>query len=135
MPGSPAPGAGGTLPSPGHPGRARLIPAVLRICPTVDLATVMPSPGSSPWIRRYPHDSFSRASRSTTDRTLRCVAGRQERLRRDSLAHRNSRAADRSTGRPIRPRQPRMSPWLLALGDSQLVAQDQDLGVFHHTSR
>ena len=31
--------------------------------------------------------------------------------------------------RPIRPRQPRMSPWLLAQGDSQLMAQDQDLGV------
>ncbi len=31
--------------------------------------------------------------------------------------------------RPIRPRQPRMSPWLLALGDSQLMVQDQDLGV------
>ena len=32
--------------------------------------------------------------------------------------------------RPIRSSQPRMSPILLALGDSQLVAQDQDLGVF-----
>ncbi len=31
--------------------------------------------------------------------------------------------------RPIRPRQPRMSPRLLALGDSQLMVQDQDLGV------
>ncbi len=34
------------------------------------------------------HDSFSRASRSTTDRTLRCVAGRPERPRRDRRAHR-----------------------------------------------
>src|SRR5579872_2588744 len=25
------------------------------------------SPAGSPWIRRYPHDSFSRASRSTAD--------------------------------------------------------------------
>jgi hypothetical protein len=49
---------------------ARLIPALLRICQTVDGATVMPSPASSPWIRRYLHDSFSRASRNTTDRTL-----------------------------------------------------------------
>ena len=31
--------------------------------------------------------------------------------------------------RPIRPRQPRMSPRLPARGDSQLMAQDQDLGV------
>ena len=54
----------------------------------MDGATVMPSPASSPWIRRYPHDSFSRASRSTTDRTLQCVAGRPERPRRDSRAHR-----------------------------------------------
>ena len=37
---------------------------------------------------RYPHDSFSRASRSTTDRTVRCVAGRPERTWRDSRAHR-----------------------------------------------
>jgi hypothetical protein len=59
----------------GQPGPSRrgagLIPALLRICQTVDGATVMPSPASSPWMRRYPHDSFSRASRSTTDRTLR----------------------------------------------------------------
>ena len=31
----------------------------------MDGATVMPGPASSPWIRRYPHDWFSRASRST----------------------------------------------------------------------
>ena len=59
----------------GQPGPSRrgagLIPALLRIFQTVDGATVMPSPASSPWMRRYPHDSFSRASRSTTDRTLR----------------------------------------------------------------
>jgi hypothetical protein len=30
---------------------------------------------------------------------------------------------------PIRPRQPRVSPWPLAQGDSELMAQDQDLGV------
>jgi hypothetical protein len=54
----------------------------------VDGATVMPSPASSPWIRRYPQDSFSRASRSTTDRTLRCVAGRPDRPRRDKRPRR-----------------------------------------------
>jgi hypothetical protein len=39
-----------------HPGPSRrgagLIPAFLRISQTVDGATVMPSPASSPWIRR-----------------------------------------------------------------------------------
>ncbi len=51
-PGSPAPGTAGTPPSPGRHGGAGLIPAFLRICQTVDGATVMPSPASSPWIRR-----------------------------------------------------------------------------------
>src|ERR1700722_5518596 len=50
------------------------MPASLRICQIVEGATVMPSPASSPWIRRYPHDSFSRASRSTADRTLRLLS-------------------------------------------------------------
>jgi hypothetical protein len=82
------PGTAGTPPSPGRPGGAGLIPASLRICQTVDGATVMSSPASSPWMRRYPHDSFSRARRSTADRTLRCVAGRPDRPRRDIHAHR-----------------------------------------------
>jgi hypothetical protein len=60
----------------------------LRICHTVDGATMMPSPASSPWIRRYPHDSFSRARRSTTDRTVRRTGGRPERPRRDNRTHR-----------------------------------------------
>jgi hypothetical protein len=64
------------------------MPAFLRICQTVDGATVMPSPASSPWMRRYPHDSFSRASRSTTDPTLRCVAGRPDRPWHDRRDHR-----------------------------------------------
>jgi hypothetical protein len=55
--------------------------------------------------------------------TLRRVRGRPVWPQRDR------RAQQRQPG-PIRPCQPRMSPWLLALGDSQLVAQDQDLGVF-----
>jgi hypothetical protein len=62
------------------------IPALLSICQTVDGATVMPRPASSPWIRRYPQDSFSRASCRTIDRTLRCVAGRPELARRDRRA-------------------------------------------------
>jgi hypothetical protein len=36
----------------------------------------------------YPHDSFSRGSRSTTDRTLRRTGGRPERPRRDNRAQR-----------------------------------------------
>jgi hypothetical protein len=60
----------------------------LRTCQTVGGATVMPSPASSPWIRRYPHDSFSRASRSTTDRTLRRTGGRPGRPRLDQRAQR-----------------------------------------------
>ena len=75
-----------------HPRPSRLgagsIPAFLRISQTVDGATVMPSPASSPWIRRYPQDSFSRASRRATDRTLRCVAGRPDRPCRDKRPHR-----------------------------------------------
>ena len=51
----------------------------LRICHTVGGATMMPSLASSPWIRRYPHDSFSLARRSTTDRTVRRTGGRPER--------------------------------------------------------
>ena len=130
------------------------MPAFLRICQTVDGATVMPSPASSPWIRWYPHDSFSRASRSTTDRTLRCVAGRPERPRCDGAptgggrchgatarscqksrsAHRREaldrqRPGQQSQPRPVRPRQPRMSSRPLTLGDSELVPRHQDLGV------
>jgi hypothetical protein len=60
----------------------------LRICQTVDGATMTPSPASSPWIRRYPHDSFSRAILSTTDRTVRRTGGRPERPRRDNRVHR-----------------------------------------------
>jgi hypothetical protein len=41
------------------------IPASLRISQTVEAATLTPSTSSSPWILRYPHVLFSRASRST----------------------------------------------------------------------
>jgi hypothetical protein len=54
----------------------------------VDGATAMPSPASSALMRRYPHDCFSRASRSTTDRTLRCMAGRPDRTWRDNRPQR-----------------------------------------------
>ena len=41
------------------------MPLILRISHTVDAATLTPRPASSPWIRRYPHSGFSRASRRT----------------------------------------------------------------------
>lgn len=49
---------------------------------------MIPRPTSSPWIRRYPHDSFSRAIRSTIARTLRCFAGRPGLPWRDDRAQR-----------------------------------------------
>jgi hypothetical protein len=52
------------------------MPLALRISRTVDAATFMPSPASSPWILRYPQPGFSRASRRTSARMLRRVAGR-----------------------------------------------------------
>ena len=130
------------------------MPASLRICQTVDGATAMPSPASSPWIRRYPHDSFSRASRSTTDRTSRRTAGRPGRPRRDRRAQRRrtmpwcqrkivagitiSRIpASRSMGsapasRAGHARSGHVSlagAGPLAQRDSELMAQHQDLGV------
>jgi hypothetical protein len=69
----------------------------------------MPIPASSPWIRRYPHDSFSRASRSTADRTLRCVAGRPERPWRDRRAQRGARGPGASA-RSCRERRSIASP-------------------------
>lgn len=103
-----------------------------------------------------PHDSFSQADRSSTDRTLRRTAGRPERLRRpaatkddlmpaqdgarsDYEPHRGEAVDRQGPGQqrqpcPVRPRQPRMSPRLLAEGDPELMAQ-HGLGVFHHDSR
>jgi hypothetical protein len=51
-------------------------PVVLRIFHTVDAARTWPSPMSSPWMRRYPHPGFSRASWSTRSRTGRRTGGR-----------------------------------------------------------
>src|ERR1019366_6499525 len=52
------------------------IPAFLRISHAVDAATFTPRPASSPWILRYPHSGFSRASRRTRALMFRRVAGR-----------------------------------------------------------
>ena len=47
-----------------------------RISHTVLAASEIPSPSSSPWIRRYPQPGFSLASRTTSSRTLCGVPGR-----------------------------------------------------------
>jgi DDE domain len=61
---------------PGIPPWWGSIPAFLRSSQTVDGATVIPSPASSPWIRRYPQEGFSRASRNVRVLIRRCVGGR-----------------------------------------------------------
>ena len=43
---------------------------------TVDAAIELPSPTSSPWMRRSPHLGFSRADRSTSARTGCATGGR-----------------------------------------------------------
>ena len=150
------PGTAGTPPSPGPSRRGTgLMPAFLRICQTMAGATVMPSPASSPWIRRYPQDPFSRASRSVTDRTLRCVAGApgaassrparlpaaddvplpaQDRAGSDDQPHRRRalrrhRPRKERQPRPVRPRQTQASARPLAPGHSELMAQHENLGV------
>jgi hypothetical protein len=60
----------------------------VRISHTVDAATVTPRPASSPWILRYPHSGFSRASRRTGALMFRRVAGRPVSPRLDLAAQR-----------------------------------------------
>jgi hypothetical protein len=62
------------------------MPASFRIAQTVDAATLMPRTSSSPWMRRYPHELFSRARRSTSTRTDRTVGGRPARFGRETRA-------------------------------------------------
>ncbi len=56
--------------------RAGLMPLALRISHTVGAATLTPRSASSPWILRYPHSGFSRASRRIRAWMFRRVAGR-----------------------------------------------------------
>ncbi len=129
------------------------MPLVLRISQTVDAATLTPSPASSPWILRYPHPGFSRASRRT--RAVMFPAGHrpaspaplgsggpaapddvavpaQDRVRGDQQPHplaprsRYHAEQGREQGpvRPVHGRAARIPP----LQDGELVAQDQDLG-------
>jgi hypothetical protein len=134
---------------------AGLMPASLRIGQTVDAATVMPGPASSPWIRGIPTTHSPGPAAAPLSATLRCVAGRPERPRRDRRARRrrtmsrcqrkivpgvtvNRIAARRSARhrprkqrqpRPVRPRPTRMSTRPLARRHSELIAQHEDLGV------
>ena len=62
------------------------ITAFLRISHTVGAATVTPRPASSPWILRYLHSGFSRASRRTGALMFRRVAGRPVSPRLDLAA-------------------------------------------------
>jgi hypothetical protein len=52
------------------------IPCLFKISQTVEGATAIPSPASSPAIRRYPQCSLSAAMRSTRQTTRRWVGGR-----------------------------------------------------------
>jgi len=51
------------------------MPASLRICHTVDGASLCPRPASSPWMRQCPQPGFSRAISSTSARTVEAVRG------------------------------------------------------------
>ena len=62
------------------------VPALVRICQTVDAATLMPRTSSSPWMRRCPHELFSRARRSTRIRMERTVGARPTRFGRETRA-------------------------------------------------
>src|ERR1035438_2883101 len=110
------------------------MPLALRISHTVDAATFMPSPASSPWILRYPQPGFSRASRRTSARMLRRVAGRPVLPRLDlaALAPRfrydAEQGSEQGTVRPVQ-LQPQRLP---ALQHGELVAQDQDFRGLPH---
>jgi hypothetical protein len=74
-----------------------------------------PSPASSPWILRYPHSGFSRASRRTRALMFRRVAGRPVLPRMDLAAQRQqtmSRCQRRIVSGVITSR----SPWRRAFG-------------------
>jgi hypothetical protein len=64
--------------APGNPGAlaVRPIPAPIRMLRTLVAEIWIPSPISSPAIRRYPHLWFSRASRRISSRTSRLTLGR-----------------------------------------------------------
>jgi hypothetical protein len=135
--------------------RARLeagsMPASLRICHTVDGASLYPSPVSSPWMRRYPspgcpapspappHGSPAPCARPSRTAPRICLppldqvgVPAQQGPRRDDQAHlaeaaRRQHPGQRGQDRPVSPGQP--GCWSMALENCELVAQDEDLGV------
>jgi hypothetical protein len=91
------------------------MPLLLRISRTVDAATFTPRPASSPWIRRYPHPGFSRASRRIRVRMFRRVAGRPV-LPRMDLAAQRRRTMSRCQRRIVSGVTSSRSPWRRAFG-------------------
>lgn len=90
------------------------MPSALRISHTVQATTVPARVTSSPWIRRYPQDGFSRARRRTRVRMERMVGGRPRRFgvemvarlcfirlrcQRSTVSARTTRRGRRKTGR------------------------------------
>ena len=71
--------------SPARPGAARRDPRALQDLPYRRRRYRDAEPGQLAVNAAVPHDSFSRASRSTTDRTLRRTVGRPERRSIGSL--------------------------------------------------
>ena len=91
------------------------MPLALRSSHTVDAATLTPRPASSPWILRYPHSGFSRASRRTRALMFRRVAGRPV-LPRMDLAAQRRRTMSRCQRRIVSGVTSSRSPWRRALG-------------------
>ena len=92
-----------------------LMPLALRISHTVDAAMLTPRPASSPWILRYPHSGFSRASRRTRVLMSRRVAGRPV-LARADLAAQRRRTMSRCQRTTVSGLTSSRSPWRRALG-------------------
>ena len=91
------------------------MPAFFRISHTVNAATFTPRPASSPWILRYPHSGFSRASRRTRAVMVRRVAGRPV-LPRLDLAAQRRRTMSRCQRRIVSGVTSSRKPWRRALG-------------------
>ena len=91
------------------------MPLVLRISHTVDAATLTPGSASSPWILRYPHSGFSRASRRTRALMVWQVAGRPVLPRLDLAAWRRRRMS-RCQRRIVSGVTSSLNPWRSTLG-------------------
>jgi DNA-binding CsgD family transcriptional regulator len=111
-------------------------PCSFTISQMVEAATLMPRAASSPWMRRYPREEFSRARRRTRARIERTVRGRPRRLSAQVAAWCRGRpeealpliergvAFSRTFGQPIQLANALLSqaPALRALGEHQRAA-------------